>query len=88
MNDLVRILNLIWRVPLGALMGGVGYGIVKSIVIWLIGNYGTFLQPRDVALIGNICPPIVPIGCLIWAFWEFIRPPSPPQNPFLPPEGQ
>jgi len=81
MKEFDRLVNLIWRVPVGVLLGAMGYAMVKGVAVMLLYSYASNLPAWVVTLVGWGVPAVVPLGCLMWAFWEFISPPKPPSYP-------
>ena len=81
MIDFQKILNLIWRVPLALIIGGLGYYLAKYIAVLVLSANAIYMNARDVTTFGTLVPLAVPIGCLVWAFGEFIFPPEPPKQP-------
>ena len=74
MIDFHKIVNLIWRVPIAIIVGGLGYLIVKTVAVEALYKYASYLKATDVVTIGTFLPLVMPLGAMIWAFAEFIFP--------------
>jgi len=76
-----KFLNLVWRVPLAVLGGGLGYYGVKYIMLTLLPGFSIYMDAGTITLFGTWAPLAVPAGCMVWAFQEFIFPPKQPRGP-------
>ena len=76
-----KFLNLIWKVPVAIIGGGLGYYLVKFIAVLVLSMCSTSMNARDITLMGTFIPLAVPIMFGVWAFSEFIFPPKPPAEP-------
>jgi len=76
-----KFLNLIWRVPVAIIVGGLGYYGAKFIAVLVLSSVSTYMNARDITLMGTFIPLAVPITFMVWAFSEFIFPPKPPAEP-------
>lgn len=81
MDEFGKYVNLIWKVPVAILAGGLGYYIVKYFAVLVLSSNAIFMNARDITTMGTFVPLVVPIGFLVWAFGDFIFPPKPPEVP-------
>ncbi len=76
-----KFLNLVWRVPVAIIGGGLGYYVVKFIMRSILPSFSIYMDAGTITLFGTWAPLAVPTGLMVWAFQEFIFPPKPPQQP-------
>lgn len=78
MSEFHKYIELIWKVPLAAVVGYLGYGIVKQVAVTVLYANGTLFAAKDATTVGTILPLVVPISSMIWAFSGFIFPKKKP----------
>jgi hypothetical protein len=76
-----KYINLIWRIPVAIIGGGLGYYGAKFIAVLVLSSMSVYMSPRDITLMGTWVPLVVPITFGIWAIRDFIFPPKPPAQP-------
>ena len=76
-----KFLNLIWKVPVAIIGGGLGYYGAKFIAVFVLSTISVHMNARDIILMGTFIPLAVPITFMVWAFSDFILPPKPPTQP-------
>lgn len=81
MKDFGKFANLIWRVPIAVIGGGLGYYIVKLVAVWVLSLSAIHMDRLTVTTLGTLIPLAVPIVLLVWAFKDFIFPEEPPEPP-------
>lgn len=78
---MMKFLNLVWKIPVAVMAGGLGYIVIKNIVVYLLTTYAIYLNSMAVVIIGTFIPLAAPAFALFWAFSDFILPPKPPTPP-------
>jgi hypothetical protein len=76
-----KFLNLIWKVPVAIIGGGLGYYGAKFIAVLVLSVASVHMDAMTITFMGTFVPLVVPIGFMIWAFHDFIFPPEPPKQP-------
>jgi len=77
-----KFLNLIWRVPVAIIGGGIGYAIIKVGAVAVLAMCSQYMNATTITLVGTFIPLAVPATfAIVFAFGEFIFPPKPPAVP-------
>ena len=76
-----KFLNLIWKVPVAIIGGGLGYYSAKFIAVFVLSVVSIHMDAVTITFMGTFIPLAVPITFMVWAFSDFIFPPKPPAVP-------
>lgn len=76
-----KYLNLVWRIPVAIIGGGLGYYLTKYLMVYFLQTFSVYMDAATITLLGTFAPLAVPVGLFVWAVKDFIFPQPPPNEP-------
>jgi len=77
MSRFDKIMNLVWKVPVGTLLAGATYVFIKELSVYLARGFGTYLNDINMVTLTTLAPLGVAGLWVLWIFSDFIFPTKP-----------